>query len=114
MNGQAQRWPRRRPLTPICFDHIARSGARDVAHAHVIPVHHVDGYGDQESVFLYEHAASRNVVKTKGHFENPLHCEPRGGFWYKKYGRNSMVWCRHRWPGCRELHSKIFSNTFLY
>ena len=45
MNGQAQRWPRRRPLTPICFDHIARSGARDVAHARVIPVHHVDGYG---------------------------------------------------------------------
>ena len=66
MNGQAQRWPRRRPLTPICFDHIARSGARDVAHARVIPVHHVEVYGDQESVFLYEHAASRNVVKTIG------------------------------------------------
>ena len=99
MNGQRQRWPRRRPLTPICFDHIARSGARDVAHARVIPVHHVEVYGDQESVFLYEHAASSNVVKTIGHLATPSMSNPKVLLWYKHYGRNAMVWCRHRWPG---------------
>ena len=98
MNGHRRQWPRRRPLTPFCFGSIARSGARDVAHVHVIPVHHVDGYGDHKFVFLYEHAASSNVVKTIGHFATPSMSNPKVLLWYKHYGQNAMVWCRHRWP----------------
>ena len=113
MNGQAQRWQRRRPFAPFCFGSIARSGARDVAHVHVILVHHVDGYQYHKSIFLYEHTASSNAAKTIGHFATPSISNPKVLLWYKHYEGNAMV-CRHRWPGCRELNSKIFSNRFLY
>ena len=114
MNGHRRQWPRWRPLTPFCFGSIARSGAREVAHVHVILMHHVDGYQYHKSIFLYEHTASSNAAKKIGHFATPSISNPKVLLWYKHYGRNAMVWCRHRWPGWRELHTKIFSNTFLY